>query len=598
MGRHRNITTIPKGGPPKKKGPVNPKKGKEKNSCRQVAEIDFLKEWLEHEEKYWREQHGVEWNDVFGVGGRIFVESSEDYYGEEQRAEGDPLRQPSNPSTVGELANPPKDEGFDPNNPRTYVPRDEYEVDKRKQGYKSSPDDPKPTDKVHARNKKKKALEKKKNDRIPKPEGEGPHTVPYDEAVQNIVEEAGFEDSNIDKVEGYLPVPIDFNEMFVSECIDMICKMAGANWTVGADGVFQFFTPDSRPHPVIATTDPFGVKDYLDMPINPIQANTLELTESSDEITNRVQVTNSGEKSREYPEDFYIPPETPTHEFHLSYEPEGPVTAYISTGGEIPIITPIDVEQDWGDRTYLPETILGRTGYYPSPPYSSPPTGADIVAKLNKDEKVIRLYDKSSGEPYYLAGMILNITYFHLDPVYMSVEDAVSIAEHGIRDRLFICPDKHRIEEVQALAEAEVRDYSEVVQHIECKVYNDVYAVGDSVRFIVPAMNIDARFCVYEVEREFDADNPNVGQAVKIKAGSKVPIKLAEIINALNRRISALERPYNLTDPDSETKFEVPIRNHQYLREQVGIKDELYVDVEIVSLDRIDTDRIDSGKIT
>lgn len=633
MGRHKEIGSGGGGG-----GNPKPKKGKERNSCRQVAKIELEKSWSEEEKKRWEKETGKPWQDALKVGTEITVFSSEDFYGEEQYVSSDPLRQPRTPEQLASFpAIPVRTSQFDPNNPRIYVQRDTYEiesneltyqtkaagvngVDKTKESqsqgargelkggfqgtkvFEDEKNDPDPVEKVRGSNKKKEVLKKKKNDKIENPELAGVQysDVPFSTAVENIVQEAGFNNYVIDGVDGFMPSVVEFNEMMIQDCIDMIAKMAGANWTVTADGTFHFFTPDSRPSEIVATTDPFGVRDYIDSPVNPIQRKTLKITTSSEEQTNRVQIMNAGERSKPYTEIFVVPP-TPVgqHEFHTSYMPDTVEGFY--EGDEIGFSIP--VEQDWGDRTYLPTApIAGTTGYYPSPKYYDVPSG-NLVAKLNKDEKIFRIFDKITGEPTFLpTGTRLTMTYTHIDPVYLVVEDAQSIAAYGKKEIMMISPDQHRIEEMQTLAEAEVRDFSEPIQNIECRVFNDVYSVGDSVRFIAPELGIDQRFCVYEVERPFDINNREVGQAVVIRAGSKIPIKVEEVIKNINKRTSGLERAYNLTDfgvvDDPSHKFSVPYRVEQYQRERFGLKDQLTITVETLPFDRIDSARIDSDKIT
>lgn len=630
MGHHRNFSSSPAGGG--EPAPFDPKVGRQKDTCRGVAEIELVKEWLKKDEEYWREKYGRPPEDYFGPGATIQFRYWDDFHGDPWHPNlGYPAtavpRYPPHGLTIYN-ANEPIPAGATTNGlgepspqreapgtsgpdmsggPRTRVMQDEpdeYVVEKTETSTKTVVKE----DKIKAKNEKGKIIKEKTDKSSDTPKSAA-------DFVSDIVSPLGFNNVIIDPgISLVLQEGWNFKEMFIDDALDTLAKLTGASWTVDGKGNFHFFLPETRAHSVIATTDPAAFGD--ETPVNPIKKGSLDYAQDATQTVNKVQVGGSKLKSEPRDEVLTIPQGAPVPEFHTSYPPDQ-VTAIAMedyTEGP-PIVTPIqEIRLDWGDRPWIREEYPATSPfwpdhcYYPSPLLNTPPSPpvSSLVAYVNPKEKIIRIFDKDTGLPIYgtyaAAYSVLRVTMNHYDPCYMIVEDQDSIAENGVCEELMVIPSgcvTLTQDQARMLAEAHLRDYKDPLESISFEVFNDVYKVGDYVRVVDTRSGLDQSFCVNEVERSFDAHlrgtQQDPGHSVKIKAGAKMPIGMGQILGAMQRQIQSLQRTFMNINQFSPTGFDVPVERQVRKEDKWGVIDSVFVEYHIPG--RADDARIDSGRM-
>ena len=262
------------------------------------------------------------------------------------------------------------------------------------------------------------------------------------------------------------------------------------------------------------------------------------------------------------------------------------------------VVLPKFIRQDWGDRE-IAGHFLSQGIPPPSPSYEGPTDPSSFFGIfINKEEKVIRIVDATTGEPLLLPeGYTLEIEYEHSDPTFKVVQNDASISKWGLRESIIVSPDKQMDTLFTKLAEAEIRDNSQPTLNIECEVYDDIYQVGDTVHFVLPELGVDMDLTVYEIVRDFDANvrrhypQRDYGQSVKIKAGAKIPKSLRHVLSFLKDKLNAIERRWNLSDLDSESGISVPKQWVRYYPEDVAIR-------ETVTITKFQREgRINEGRI-
>jgi len=507
------------------------------------------------------------------------------------------------PKGIDETPNKPRTTGTDKDeewkkNPRT-VPsdpvrklqkREEYEVKKVKQ----MPDGPNKIKlEVEAQNKKEKLLEKKINKRF------GPEygTPKVSDVVKYVAEQCGFSDARVDEVDIVMPT-FDCREYYAREVLDICSKISGGAYTI-LENTLHFFTPGSRPNPVPATTDPnkknWGttVRDDDVIP-NGIRKGTLEVEKNSENLVNKVQEANSGEKAKRKEK---LVGDGQKDELHCSYEPEETFVFTMHSDGEGESL-PRFIRQDWGDREIV-QHYLDAGVAYPSPDYEGAVEPSSIWGVyVNTKEKAIRLVYADTGQPFVMPDNSLNPDYFlefeyyYRAPVFRILSADASVGRWGERETIIVSPERQYDELYRRLAEAELADWCEPVTQVRCEVFDDVYQVGDTVRFIAPEIGLDKEFTIFEITRDFDAEvrqhypQKDYGQSVQIKAGNKLPRELRHILAFLNRNINNLNRAFNLSDLNSESGSSVPVQWERYYPEGIEVRETVTCELGVMPLDR------------
>lgn len=508
------------------------------------------------------------------------------------------------PEGIDDTPNKPRTTGTDPDeewkkNPRTtpsdpvrkLQKREEYEVKK----VKKKPDGVnKIKVEVSAQNKKEKLLEKKINKRF------GPEygTPKVSDIVKYVAQECGFSDARVDDVDVAMP-DFECREFYAREVLDICSKLAGGAYTI-LENTLHFFLPGSRPNPVPATTDPTTATGKLppdwgtEVIPNGIRKGTIDSTENSEHLVNKIQQANAGEKSKRKER---LTPDGETNEFHCSYEPIEDFTFLLYEDGAGPT-SPKFIRQDWGDREIVTH-FLDQGIPYPSPDYEGTTDPASLWGVyVNTKEKCIRLVNAATGVEKILPDYSLNPNYYlemeyhYLAPVFRILQDDASIGKWGERATIIVSPERQFDSLFKSLAEAEIRDWSQPVEEIECEVYDDVYQVGDTVRFIIPELGIDKQMTVFEITRDFDAavrvnyPQRDFGQSVRIKAGQKLPKDLRHVLAFLNNHINNINRFWNQSDLNAESGFAVPVQWERYYPESIEVRETVTVELGVMPLDR------------
>jgi len=648
MGIHRRFEVTPPGAG-QEPIPFPPKVGKVTESCEEVSTCDLIVNVSAGEE--WKGADGFDLSsleiiNLFRTGAIITLRTHESWYGvpyppdvdgdEEAKVESGEDSPGTliddEPNKLRRMGTSDQEEYYGEKDdefifkgtgvelPKKLVKREEYEIKKKVEKVNAKGEINVDVE-IHAENKKENLLEKKVN----KKEG----VSPIENLVQGIIDKVNegvdIEDqilTQIDKTD-VVTDGVEWNEMYAHECLDICAKLAGANWTI-TDGTLHFFKPDSRPHPVLCTTAPYGLTPeragqydrdnfqytgtYLEdgalpgegeIEQNSIRKSSIEITEDASNLTNKFQIANSGEPT---------PPTCPreevfvgngkTDEFHLSYEPTGDEIDIqiddIPNGG---YVDPYFVKQDWGDSKEM-QHALGDGDPYDSPDFDADTdVASDFGVYVNKKQKTIRLVDKDDGTSKELSnGGKLKVIYSHKDPIFEEMQVDASVDEWGSRERMMVIPDNKHASEIRELALAELRDNSQPLLNVDIEVYNDIYQVGDYIRIYIPEVGMDKRLCVFKVERKFDAvrrsnyPNEDFGQSVRLRLGNKCPKKLSDILFSMDKRIRALERAYNLTDLSMTTGFLVPLKNTRIYEEKISVSEKVSFLLEQAA-------RVDFGRV-
>jgi len=613
VGIHRRFEGSGGGGGGGEPIPLPPKAGRGQESCDGTSCID-----LEFELTPQIDEDDADILDFFIIGATIKMYTFDDWSGDAfPNGDGPDSAQESSgeiPTDVGydEEPNPPEKTGTtkdedgpgqvnDPyphtsSEPNELEKREEYEIKK----INKKVDGQKVKIKVHGQNEKEILLERKINKKL----GDGT-TPTVKDAVESIITDCGFTEYYIDDVT--LPMPeFDVGEYFARDVLDICALISGAAYTV-LDGAFHFFQTNSRPSRTAVSTDykTFALEEEAPIQgkkVNPVRKGTANTTEDATNLTNRVQQANSGKKSENPKKDVW--PSLGSDEYHTTYEPMPPFTTYLSTGGEAPVITyPAFVRQDWGDSPEV-EHYKSLGVPYPSPDYDGVVDPVSVFGVyVNIKEKAFRLVYAATGQPYYplLSGGTFEAMYYHKDPVFRIIQDDESILEYGIRETIIVSPSRQYDAVFKAIGEAMVKYYSKPLFNVECEVYNDVFRVGDYVRFHFPQLNFDEWKCVYEISRDFDAGkrgkypSKDFGQSVRIKAGDKAPQTLRNVLAWMNNKIKELDRKYNQSDLDSESGFSVPVDWDRIFQDEIDLREVVSMTRTVVG--KIDAARIDEGII-
>ena len=614
MGIHRRFEGSGGGGTGGEPVPLPPKGGRGQESCDGVSLID-----LEFELMPTQNDSDARILKFLTMGCSIAMFSFDDWSGDNfPSGEGPEAAQESS----GEV---PTDAGYDtePNPPReTGTNKDEDGPGQKNQIGPHTSSDPNELEKreeyevkeiekkvigadlvrikVKGQNAKEKLLERKINKRL------GDHLTPtIKDAVESIITDIGFTEYYLDDI--VTPMPLfDVGEYFAKDALDICALLSGAAYTV-LDGAFHFFQTNSRPNPRPCSTDyrdlsASEIARYRNAKVNPIRKGTAKTLEDDTNMTNRVQEGNAGKKSEVTKLDVW--PTLGSDEFHTTYQPLPPYTCYIVTGGElILLISPVFIRQDWGDRPEV-EHYKNLGIPYPSPAYDGTLDPlSDYGVYVNIKEKAFRLVDAITGQPYYPAGQsyeaYFQVSYYHKDPVFSIIQDDESINQWGIRETIIVSPSQQYDELFKAIGKAMVRDYSQPLKSVECEVYDDIYRVGDYVRFHIPQVSFDEELCIFEVSRDFDAGKrkhypqQDFGQSVRIRAGAKVPRNLRHVLEWMNNKIKEHDRLYSQSDLDSDSGFSVPREWVRMFEDEMEIRETVVFTKFIVG--RIDEGRIDEA---
>ncbi len=614
MGLHRTYEIQPPSPNPLGPFPLPPpKSGKEKMTCRN-AEGGWMEfEITDEDEKKFIKLYGEDWYSAFFQSGSIIKKNyHEDSYGEPKSpapwkegkgsSDSDRAKDLTTEAIDGESypfdyeKDSKKPGHFEKTkSPHAYPPPEEMKVSKVET--KSSRG--KFTTTVEGENPKKELLDNKINLK-PQPEddplnpGQKKGYLESEPIVKTIISDLSFTDTYVDAIGDKLPLELEFKDMYIFEALEMLAKLAGANFYIDSQGNFHWFKPGSRKHPVIATTDPISM-NQLGFPVNPIQEGTFKSIDATIDQTNHIQVFTK-EGTIPYQESQIADGEK--HEFHLSYGPQ-----FCTLGVSITPAQPYDsgiekVMLDWKDRAWL------EAGY-PGVPIITPecmqPVTSTYIVYFNPLEKCLRFVDKTTGLPLPpQSGDIINVIYSYKVPVWYTVSESASIEQYGLKQRIIVSPEGMDKKVMKMLAEAEIRDSRLPQKQLEFRVFDDVYNVGDTVHVINPKLKIDGWYTIYEVERTFDVrlrgTQEDPGQSVLIKLGDKIPIKLDDVLVNINQRIRALERAYMPLDNNVPGDGAlVPKEQEEYVLEDMVISDS--VSFEFVDMEgRVDETRVDSGR--
>lgn len=512
---------------------------------------------------------------------------------------------------INEDTERPRTTGTDKNedwkkNPRTTVAEPPFELEKREEyevkKVEKNPDGPnKIKISIKAQNKKQKLLEKKIN----KKAGPDAGTPKVKDLVESIAQDCGLTQTYIDDINVAMP-EMDIKEYYASEVLQVCSALANAAFTIVGDSL-HFFTSVSRPHPVPATTDPIGLANTegvsgQKVTTNAIRKGTAKVTEDATNITNVVQLANPGEPADRTEK---IPGNGEHNEFHLSYQPKQIVAITMYQDGVA--TSPAFIQQDWGDRALTQHFVASPLSPYPSPDYDgATDPSSDFGIKVNGIEKVIRIVDSVTGADYIMPDGTLNpdwfllIVYTYLCPTFRVLVDDESVDEWGKRETIVVSPEAQYDLLMKGLGEALLRDKSQPLLNIECEVYDDIYQVGDLVRFVLPELGVDTQLCIFEITRDFDADvrrhhpQRDFGQSVRVRAGSKLPWNLRHILALLNNKLNAINRFWNLADLEVDSGLAVPRQWVRVYREDVKVKEGVTFTLRS---QRINRARINRGRI-
>lgn len=611
MGIHREFDISKNDVPPI---PIDPKAGTEKLTCHDAAGIEIIV-WLTREEiEAHKQKYGENWVEKkYGIGAIVGKHYHEESYGEPVSRS--PLKDIPGASLISDIqvARGASGKAISqtefPRGGRSQNPRNREHVKAVKT---ASPPEKAEIDKVEERthksglevrlsgkNPKKKLLDNKVTKKpLPedKPGGLPGEKLPFLKAetvISDLVTPLGFTDTYIEAIDSRLPLETEFKDLYIFEALDMICKMTGCNYFIDSYGNFHYFKPGTRIHPTVATINPVNLLSVGDFAVNPIQASTFCRIRDSQEQLNNAQVF-----CKEYSN-----PYTETHkadgsssEYHLSYPPK----FCTLTVAVIPVGIPHDTgvlwtKLDWDNRKQVTEKPI------PSPDCGTPMMSVFGVY-FNPKEKCIRFVDAATGLPLPpVEGDIINITYVYQQDVYMDLNNPASIQEWGKKQKIFFSPEGLDKSVMKQMVEQELKDFADPIEMVDFKVFDDVYTVGDTIRVINDLIGIDKYYTVWEVERTFDRDQAGSRKdpswSVRIKAGSKLPVKLDDILFNHAQRIRNLERGFSPIDTATPDGVLVPDEKGQILFEEIEACDAVEFILFDAGDDRIDDARIEVNRI-
>jgi hypothetical protein len=334
--------------------------------------------------------------------------------------------------------------------------------------------------------------------------------TPVDDAVKDIVAEylPGVSTTFVEDFSTVIIEDVTFDEIFVNTALNRLSLLADADWHIDEDSNMWFFQSESHENNTLISSD---IGSYIEDPVTgatdehgvPLGAGgsilkkgSAKVVKDGDEIINKVEIFNP---KKEVPRE-----ETPTgegDEKHFSFPPV-PETFYVySTVGEV--TTQIPVMEDWLDRSNVDP--------YDAPQYTGPAIVlgvTPIVAWLDENEKVFRLTDSSEPPVAYVPAVgSITIEYDRLQTQFLTMTDPVSVAEFGLREFRLITPAGHSYQEMVALGEAMLREYSQPRTYAECTVFGDRFELGDTVTFSIPEWDFSEKMPIWKKRWRWDMKN-------------------------------------------------------------------------------------------
>jgi len=375
---------------------------------------------------------------------------------------------------------------------------------------------------------------------------------PADSAVKDLIAAylPGVSDVYVEDFSTVVIEDIRFNEVFLNTAFNRLALLANAQWHIDENSNFWFYQPESHvnPEPITSDTtmyylDPAAAADKISGGVGvdaaragagaTIKKGTAKVTLDGEEIINKVEVFNP---KKEVPRQ-----ETPTgegDEKHFSYPPV-PDTFYVyeSLGNGY---ATVPVYEDWLDRPNVDP--------WDAPQYTGPAVVHGVtptVAWLNEKEKIFRLTTSATVPVAKTPGVLL-IEYDYYQPQFVTMYDSVSIEQYGLREFRFVTPAGHSYQEMVALGEGILREYSQPRLTAEAVTFGNKYNLGQTVRFFIPEWDLDVQLPIWKVNIRFDMKNlqrfwPGESHISMGKRPQTLDKYLAQYIE---NRITALEEPY------------------------------------------------------
>jgi len=414
--------------------------------------------------------------------------------------------------------------------------------------------------------------------------------TPLDEAVHDIVSEniPGINTYYIEDFSTIIVEDMTFQETFVSTALNRLSLLGQADWMILGDE-FWFFRPEDHFNTEDLTTQAGhgstlhsfapGYGPSVPGPSFPppppgtptIQRGTAKRTDDTSEQKNVVQVFNPKKKTPRQETPLYYDDEA-----HISYPPapEEGFDVYYFHDGEIPYLEQIPVFEHWIDDTDVAP--------YSAPQISGPTFSVGThtcVAWLDMSNcgpcsRIFRL--TTSEDPPVRFTMpppwigpptdSLFVDYYYEQTEFYTVSDPESIAEYGELMFRIVTPAGHSSQEMRALAEAILREYSQPRTHFQCCVFAPRYELGDSVNVNVPELDLNNQVMpIWKTVLRFDMKNkdryfPGIQE---LHLGKK-PMEIGDFLGQyLEDRIAGLEEPYYRTRP--------PLRDVVVYREEITL---------------------------
>lgn len=365
-----------------------------------------------------------------------------------------------------------------------------------------------------------------------------------------------------------------------------------------------------------------------------VKKGSAKATNDASKIKNRVQVSGGKEPERKkeivplpQPEDEPTPEDFQPDEVHLTYPPvdlsiRGPrrdedmPLVYIKYFDGITPSVQLPVFVDWTGR---PGTDLYSVPQQLSGPAPEGLAAPSIVAFFNFHEKAVRFADNPLNfetppgpprpnpplppdwRPYMIPtdnNIYIEVEYTYERPVYFTMSDPDSIEKYGVREARIVTPSGHSGEEMRALAQATLREWSQPRVSLEVTVFEDAYLLGQTCKVMIPELGLlkedgsPYMMPIYEREKIFDIDQKHKrwpGEVI-LRLGKK-PMSFDEFLGQfMENRVKGLEEnAFNRENPLEETQFE---------QKRLGFSEYVKTSVITVSTGEIDVGEIDVDVIT
>jgi len=363
------------------------------------------------------------------------------------------------------------------------------------------------------------------------------------DAVKSLVSAyTTFDVSGIEDVPFWIQ-KMTFNDVFLWDALVRLSRVSDCRFYIDEAGVFHFF--ESGTHfPVYfegIRTSPYGKTE--------VAKGSAELVGDKSKLRNRIQVFGAEENSPKYVEEFVG--DGYQTEYGLSYTPRW-CTVRVSLDG-----LDCSVWQDWGVRDWLSV---------------SEPTIPCVLAMEapNCYVNLERGWLRFSAPPP--NGSIIRVEYIFTAPLYIVVQDPVSIAKLGLHESILCAPEKLSTWEMEHLAMAILREFSQPRETLSVRLFN-IYdlKIGDSVNVFIPELGLEnEKWSVFSIEKSWDLNERGTAEDVQllhtVRLGA-MPHESPEEFAELAARVSALERRYFLVD--------APPKYGYILKERIEVNDEV-----------------------